>query len=60
MPIIRGASRVKALPRRKVEFIEPMECAPVTKLRDGSQWVFEILCGEPHKISSVAFGVMWR
>jgi len=23
-------------------------------------WLFEILCDRPHKISSVAFGVMWR
>ena len=37
-----GATRLESLPRRKVEFIEPMDCAPVTKLPDGSQWLFEI------------------
>ncbi len=30
------------LPRRQAEFIEPMDCAPVSKLPDGSQWLFEI------------------
>jgi hypothetical protein len=33
------------LPKRKAEFIEPMECAPVTKLLDAPGWVYEILCG---------------
>jgi ATP-dependent DNA ligase len=31
-----------SLPKRKAEFIEPMECAPVTKLLDGPGWVYEI------------------
>ena len=35
-------SRHLSLPKRKAEFIEPMECAPVTKLLDGPGWVFEI------------------
>jgi len=30
------------LPKRKAEFIEPMECAPVTKLHDGPGWFYEI------------------
>jgi DNA ligase D-like protein (predicted ligase) len=30
------------LPKRDSEFIEPMDCAPVSKLPDGSQWFFEI------------------
>ncbi len=30
------------LPRRKAEFIEPMDCAPVTKLADGPGWLYEI------------------
>ena len=38
----RGTTRVVALPRRKADFIEPMDCAPVSKLPDGSQWVFEL------------------
>jgi DNA ligase D-like protein (predicted ligase) len=29
-------------PKRKAEFIEPMECAPVTKLLDGPGWFYEI------------------
>ena len=29
-------------PRRKAEFIEPMECTSVPKLLDGPQWVYEI------------------
>ena len=48
------------LPQRKADFIEPMDCAPVPKLIDGPEWVYEILCGPPHKISYVASAVMWR
>jgi hypothetical protein len=29
-------SSILSLPKRNAEFIEPMECAPVTKLLDGS------------------------
>jgi len=54
------AIRLAALPKRKAEFIEPMDCAPVTKLIDGPGWLYEVLCGGPHKISYVASGVMWR
>lgn len=28
--------------KRKADFIEPMDCTPVSKVPDGSQWVFEI------------------
>src|SRR5215469_13270195 len=35
-------SRHLSIPKRKAEFIEPMECAPVTKLLDGPGWFFEI------------------
>ena len=45
---------------RPPTFVEPMECLAVTKLPDGQQWLYEVLCGSPHKISSVALGVMWR
>src|ERR1700745_494120 len=31
-----------SLPKRKADFIEPMDCAPVSKLPDGSKWIFEI------------------
>ena len=41
-------NRLAALPKRKAEFIEPMECAPVPKLLDWPGWVYEILCGPPH------------
>src|SRR5690349_15486788 len=37
-----GATRLESLPRRKADFIEPMDCAPVTKLPDGWQWIYEI------------------
>ena len=35
-------SSLLSLPKRKAEFIEPMECAPVTKLLDGPGWFYEI------------------
>ena len=31
-----------SFPRRDADFIEPMDCAPVSQLPDSSQWVFEI------------------
>ena len=34
-------TRLNSLPR-KAEFIEPMECALVSKLANGAQWVYEI------------------
>lgn len=37
-----SAAQLNSLPKRKAEFIEPMDCAPVTKLADGLQWVYEI------------------
>jgi hypothetical protein len=40
-----------SLPQREAAFIEPMECLAVPQLPDGSNWVYEILCGPPHKIS---------
>jgi len=35
-------SSILSLPKRKAEFIEPMECVPVTKLLDGPGWSYEI------------------
>jgi bifunctional non-homologous end joining protein LigD len=35
-------NRLVALPKRKAEFIEPMECAPVTRLLDAPGCVYEI------------------
>jgi DNA ligase D-like protein (predicted ligase) len=34
--------RLETLPKRKAEFIQPMECLPVTKLNDAAQWTYEI------------------
>ena len=34
--------RLEALPKRKADFIEPMDCAPVPKLIDGPGWLYEI------------------
>ena len=38
----RTSINVVALPKRKADFIEPMDCAPVTKLLDGPEWVYEM------------------
>ena len=53
-------ARLESLPKREASFIEPMECLSVSKLPEGPQWVWEVLCGPPHKTSSVAPDVMWR
>lgn len=37
-----GAKKLASLPETRADFIEPMDCAPVSKLPDGSQWLFEI------------------
>ena len=34
--------RLGQLAKKAADFIEPMDCAPVSKLPDGSQWLFEI------------------
>jgi len=34
--------KLDSLPRRDAVFIEPMECAPVAKLLDGREWIYEI------------------
>ena len=50
--ILSAASKKLALlPTRPPAFLEIMECSAVSKLPDGPQWVYEILCGPPHKIS---------
>jgi len=38
----RGVRKLDALPKRKADLIEPMDCAPVTKLADGPGWLYEI------------------
>jgi len=40
-----GVRKLTSLHKRKAEFIEPMDCAPVSKLIEGPGWVYEILCG---------------
>jgi len=35
-------TRLESLPKRRAEFIEPMDCAPITKLADGPGWIYEI------------------
>jgi len=34
--------KLSSPPKRKAEFIEPMDCAPVTKLSGGPGWLYEI------------------
>jgi ATP-dependent DNA ligase len=36
------ADPLRSLPKTKAAFVEPMDCLPVPKLPDGSQWVWEI------------------
>jgi len=33
---------LQSLPKKVASFIEPMDCEPVSTLREGSQWVYEI------------------
>ena len=35
-------TNLTALPKRKADFIEPMDCASVPKLIDGPGWLYEI------------------
>ena len=44
-------ARLDSLPKTEASFVEPMECLSVSKLPEGSEWLWEILCGGPHKIS---------
>jgi ATP-dependent DNA ligase len=36
------ATRLETLSKRRAEFIEPMECALVPKLPEGSDWTYEV------------------
>jgi DNA ligase D-like protein (predicted ligase) len=38
----QGATTLRPLPRRETGFIEPMECAPVSKLPEGPDWIYEV------------------
>src|ERR1700732_2153765 len=51
MGIPKALERLKSLPSKKAAFAEPMECLAVSRLPGGPQWLWEILCGGPHKIS---------
>jgi len=35
-------ANLDSLPTRKAEFIEPMECALVSKLPEGTDWTYEV------------------
>ena len=37
--------------RNGAGFIETMDCLPGSKLPEGPEWTYEILCGGSHKIS---------
>jgi hypothetical protein len=39
-----------SLPKAEASFIEPMECLSVSKLPEGDRWIWEILCGGPHRL----------
>ncbi len=45
-------ARLESLPRTQASFIEPMECLSVSELPEGDHWIWESLCGPPHKISA--------
>src|SRR5882762_744564 len=34
-------SRLRSWPEKKADFVEPMECEIVSKLREGPEWVYE-------------------
>ena len=36
--------------RRKIGFIETMDCLPVSKLPEGPEWAYESLCADQHEI----------
>jgi len=38
----KTGAKLASLPKRKSNVIEPMDCAPVSKLADGPGWVYEI------------------
>ena len=38
----RSSIELKSLPKRKADFVEPMECLSVSKLPEGTPWSWEI------------------
>ena len=38
----RKSALLESLPKREATFIEPMECAPLSKVPDGPNWLYEI------------------
>jgi ATP-dependent DNA ligase len=37
-----SADSLRSLPKTQAGFVEPMDCLPVPKLPEGSQWAWEI------------------
>jgi bifunctional non-homologous end joining protein LigD len=37
-----AGTTLESLPKRKAAFIEPMECALVSKLPEGPEWTYEV------------------
>jgi hypothetical protein len=53
-------ARKSASPHQTATFVESMECLPVTKIPEGREWTYELLCCAAHKSSYVALKVMLR
>jgi len=55
---------LNSLPIARAEFIEQMECLSVSKLPEGSEWPWEVLCGRPHNFFCgpryVALAIGWQ
>jgi ATP-dependent DNA ligase len=49
------ADPLRSLPKTKAAFFEPMDCLPVSKLPEGSQWVWEIKL-DGYRAVAVKFG----
>jgi len=45
-----ASTAIKSLPKRKAEFIEPMECALVANIPEGPGWTYEVKLDGYHAI----------
>jgi ATP-dependent DNA ligase len=52
-----GARKLLSLLKRKAAFIEPMDCAPVSKLADGPGWLYEIKF-DGYRAGAVKYGLL--